>query len=123
MIDFLAPSNKKVVSALSMDVLNMIHQAEADAEKIRLDALQKAKDIIRQAGDEGAEILKCSQKEAEDEKNRLIDAAEKGAEVEISKLSSQTDKKCQEIEKAAQEHMGQAVDFIMGRIVNSNGNS
>ena len=108
---------------MSMEVINIVQKAEADAEKIRLDALQKAKDIIRQAEEEGQRSIDEVYEQSDAERKTLIAAAERKAQEEISNMTHDTDQKCKDIVDAAQGRMVKAVDLIMRKVVGSDGNS
>ncbi len=102
---------------MSVDILKDITDAEAQAEQIEAQAMQKARDIVASARKEAAELMQKAEDQAELEAREKVRLYEEKALQDISKADLQIKEQCDQVKKNSDEKIDTAVDFIVGRIV------
>ena len=102
---------------MSVAILKDITAAEAEAEQIEAQALQKAREIIAAARKEAADLMLKAEDQAELEAGEKIRAYEEKAFQDIAKADLQVKEQCGEIKISSDEKLTTAVDLIVGRIV------
>ncbi len=96
--------------------INEISTAEHEAEKIRQNAVMKAKDMISAAGVEAAETLeKLKEKDHQDLKSAL-EKAEADGETEAARLGAEFEEKADQICRKANEKLDSAVSYLLNKI-------
>lgn len=108
---------------MAVSVLKEIRATEYEAERLEKTSVSDAKEILSDTRKEAYEHLEQSIQDAETKARDIIIHARKQAEIEISKLDADVDKDCEVIKQQAEVNLQKAVDFIMGRIVKTSGNS
>jgi len=107
---------------MSMDALKAIKLAEDEADDIKRQAAQKARDIISAIEREGDELLRKVTKEAQNNSQALLAEATRDAEMEIDLLHKAHEKQKMELITNAAVKMNAAVSLIVGKVVGLNGN-
>lgn len=108
---------------MSMEIIAAIREAELQAERIKKQSLDDARQIVAEANNQGYKLMEQTIEEAEKESADLIKKAEKSAEDEIRKLKSIVDEECAEIKQHAMKKIDMASARIVERVVNFHGNS
>jgi len=104
---------------MSVDILKDIAAAESQAEKIEEDAVKKAREITAAAKKEASDLKVRLMQEAEKQAGGMLKASEEKAHQKISEMDMQIQAQCDDIIKNSGAKLEKAVDFIVGRIVNS----
>lgn len=95
------------VTEVETQMLERKAAAEVEARQIVTDAENRGARLLQQVRDEAAERGKIYLKEAESR------AEEKAAEIQ-KRIFEESD----ELRRAAEKHLDEAVEFIVGRVVN-----
>jgi V/A-type H+-transporting ATPase subunit G/H len=114
---------KEVVRHLTTEIIKEIKEAERAVEEKIKAAHQEAKDLLLRAEEEAETIIKAAEDKELLKGKKALEAAEKEAYQEANDKKNQNDVKCQEMKQKAAEKMEEAVNLVMERIVNINGNS
>lgn len=102
---------------MSVAVLKDITAAEAQAEQIEAQALQKAREIVASAKKEASDLMLKAEDLADQEAGQKIRVYEDKALQDIAKADLQVKEQCNEIKNNSEDKLKSAVDFIVGRIV------
>lgn len=103
--------------------LNIIRQAEDQADALRKDARVQARTLIEQANTEAGRIIAEAEEKAKDCFAALIKEGQEKAQNEYDEAIAQADKICAEMAAEAGKNQEQAVKFIAERIVMSSVNN
>lgn len=106
---------------MSLDAMKVIQEAEEQAEELRREAVQRARELVRQAETEGDDYLTLMTRQAQEEGEGQLARARDEAAKEIASLEQENQQVCQDIMGKAETKLPEAVAFIMGRIVKSDG--
>lgn len=104
---------------MSLDVLQEIVSVENQAEQIEAQAQQRARDIIAAAKKDASVLVEKAVEQAEKEAKDIIKSAEVKASRDIENKKQTTQAQCMAIKENSEKKLEKAIDFIMGRIVNS----
>ncbi len=104
---------------MSIAILKDIAEAEEKAEQMEAQAQQRAKEIVAAARTEAAALLDNATEEAEREAREIVKASEKEAFLDIERMRSQIRNQCDSIRENSGKRLPEAVDFIIGRIIDS----
>lgn len=105
----------------SMEVLDQIKDAEKQAEDIRRQAAQDARNIIGNAQDQAEKLAdELLRKTIEAGKN-LMDETEAETLKEIESIKQKNDAKISALKTGAENNLDEAVSFVLGRIVKDYG--
>lgn len=107
---------------MSMDYIKTIREAEGQAEEIRKQALQRSRDLVRQAQEETDDLGQKTVSQIHELMRDGLAQAESETQAEIEGLMVKNAEECEGIKGRAQDNLDRAVAFIMGRIVKSHGN-
>lgn len=108
---------------MSIEVLKYIKKAEEEAEEIIKKAAADARQIVLQAENQSRQLLEENESDIENKRKKLISEAEESANAEIKARMEEIARQCADIKARAMERIDDAVNIIVGRIVNLNGNS
>lgn len=103
---------------MSIEVLQEIVTVENQAEQIEIQAQQRARDIITAAKNDASGLLEKAVEQAEKDARDIIKSAEVKASKDIEDMKKATQTQCMEIKENSGKKLKNAVDFIVGRIVN-----
>jgi len=106
---------------MSMDALKLIKLAEDEADDIKRQAVQKAREIVLAAEREGGELLRNVTKVALHDSKLFLEKAEQDAGTEIELLRKSFEKQKQVVINKANAGMQKAVSLIVGKVVGLNG--
>lgn len=102
--------------------LNVIRQAEEDAEKIKKDARTEARKMIDKANTEAGSLISRAEEEAKDCFEGLVKEGQETAAEEYQQAISRAEKRCDEMAEEAGRNQDRIVKFISERIVKSSVN-
>jgi len=102
---------------MAMDVLSDVRAAEDQAQEIRRLAAIAAKDALKQAEQENAEISEKELSSAKRSSSEMVDAARQAAQDEFDALQAIKLKDCIAIKTAAERKLSQAADVCLERII------
>ncbi len=102
---------------MAVAILKEITSTEEQAEQIELLAQLKARDIVASARKAAACSTEKSVEQAEQEGRNIIMASEEKAAGDIVDMNVKTRARCQEIKENSGKKLKNAVDYIVGRIV------
>ncbi|MCX7843045.1 MAG: hypothetical protein N2489_08225 [Clostridia bacterium] len=108
---------------MSIDLILSIKQAELQAEQMRRELAETARQILSEANNQAFKLFEQSIEEAEKDARDIIKQAEERVAVEIERLNLEVSQECDVIRQHAREKLDKAVDLITGRIVTVHGNS
>lgn len=108
---------------MSLDAINAIRETEEQAEQIRKDAAQKARDMVQQAAAETDIRNENAIRQAQADGEALLENARRQALEEISRMNDENEKVCRLITSQAEERLNEAAAFILGRVVKTYGHS
>lgn len=104
---------------MSVEIIRQIRESEAQSENMKQEAQAKARQILNEARELGTRKQEEIVQEARGQASQIREQAAKEAQARYEEILSQAKAQDQEIEKKALSQMEQAVDIIVGRIVNS----
>ncbi|MDI3535072.1 MAG: V/A-type H+/Na+-transporting ATPase subunit [Thermosediminibacterales bacterium] len=107
---------------MAVEEIKAIKEAEKEAEKILADAKRKAAQIVKEAKEEAENLIADTIKNAEAEGRILVQKAEESSKKEVDGIKSEYEQKWKAMEQQALKNMDKAVNFIVERIVKSDGN-
>ncbi len=102
---------------MAFDVINDIKAAESKAEEIRRAALGAAKDAVKLAAEENAQILKRELGQMRQLAAVTIEAAGAEAKIELERLSAQKNKECEDLKAMAEKKLPAAAGICLERIL------
>lgn len=108
---------------MTIEEIKAVKEAEKEAEKIRIDAQKRAAQIIKEAKNKAEELIEQAIKEAEHEGTNMVRDAEESSSKEVDNIKKEYEQKYKVMEEQAFKNMDKAVNFIMERIVTTNGKS
>nr|PZN09646.1 MAG: hypothetical protein DIU64_08265 [Caldicoprobacter oshimai] len=114
---------REVMPVMGIDAIKEIRQAEQQAEEIKKQAMEKAREILRRAEEEGNRFLVEVTQQAQQERQQFMRQAEEEARKEIEALNQKAEEECQKIRQMAQAKLDKAISLIMGKVVNMHGHS
>ena len=104
------------------EALNNIKEAEDRAERLKYEAKIKAKELIKNSQVMAMEEYKKIVEEANKEAKAIIDKHIKDAELKAKPLRDAAEKNIREIQMVSEDKIDTAVNAVIERIVNFNGN-
>jgi V/A-type H+-transporting ATPase subunit G/H len=104
---------------MSIEILQEIVSVENQAEQVEAQAQQRARDIIAAAKKDASVLVEKAVEQAEKEAKDIIKLVEVKASKDIENMKLATQNKCVEIKENSGKRLEKAIDFIMGRIVDS----
>lgn len=106
----------------SIELIKVINEAEKQADKIKKDGAQEAKQIIAEANKRASQIIVDSEDKADAEYNLAISRAELEAKKVYDDIIEQTSEKSKMLLSNAENNIQDGVKVILERIVKSNVN-
>lgn len=97
---------------MSKDLIAKIKEAEAEAEKIRADAAEEAKERIRRAEAEAALFCENAEKEAERENAKKLGLTREKADELLERSAETAKEEAREIRVAASPYTKEAVRLV-----------
>jgi len=107
---------------LITEALKDIKEAEDRAERLKYEAKLKAKELIKNSQVMAMEEYKKIVEEANIEAKAIIDKCIKDAELKSKPLRDAAEKNIREIQMVSEDKIDTAVNVVIERIVNFNGN-
>ncbi len=103
---------------MSIEAIQQISQAEASAQEKKQAAFAKAKQMKRDAEQNGEQLLEQTRQKAEQESRAMMTAAEQAAAKQAAQLLSDNARVCEQLCSVAESHLDEAAALIVKRIVN-----
>lgn len=101
---------------MSKEIVNKIREAEAEAQKIRADALEEAKARVKNAEDQGKKLCENAQARAEKENKEKIAVARTRSDELLAKTREEAFAEVGSMREAAEFNMREAVRFIISGV-------
>ncbi len=108
---------------MSIAGIEKVRETELEAERIRKSAEEQASQIVADGKREAKSILEQASKDAEKAYREAMEKAETEAEEIYNARISEQRKLCETIKSDARAGMDSIVDKIVGKVVESYGNS
>ena len=102
---------------LSKEAIRKIKAAEAEADKIRADAVELAKEKIRKAEADGKMLCERTEEEALRENKKKLDAIAEKVDEKLSEQKNAADRRVRELYTTAEFNMREAVKAIVGEVM------
>ncbi len=102
---------------MTIAVLKEIIDTEEQANQIEAQAQQKAREVIASAKKEATAMIEKAVGQAELDARGIIKNSTAKAAGDINAMNEKIRAQCQEIKDNSSRKLGDAVDFIVGRIV------
>ena len=101
---------------MSKDIVNKIKEAEAQAQKIKADALEEAKARVKNAEEQGKRLCENAQARAEKENKEKISVARNRSDELLAKTREDALAEVGAMREAAEFNMREAVRFIISGV-------
>lgn len=108
---------------MSIEIIKVIKAAEENAEIIKKEAVQQAKQIITNANVQASQIIDEARELSDSKGNQILKIAESEGQILYDGIINKAAKECENILKKADENMDEAASIILERIVKASGNS
>ena len=102
---------------MSKDAIRKIRAAEAEADKIRADASEEAKNRVKRAENDGCKLCEAAEKEALRVNNEKLDAIREKVDQKLNEQKAAADRSVRELNLAAEFNMREAVKMIVGEVM------
>lgn len=103
---------------MSLDIFKDINEAEETARKAKNEATALSKRELTQAESDGMALIEKAEREAEEEVSKMLADAKKAGEKIAFEAAGSTENKRAVTKAGVEKRLDQAVDYIVGRIVN-----
>ena len=107
----------KAVRELSLEAIKQITEMERTCEQRKTEAVQQARRTVADAEKAGQAALESRRAEAEAQVKTILAEAEAGAAVQAKAVQDETIRSCNELKAAAQQHLDEAAQLIVRRVV------
>lgn len=111
----------KEVNRVALEVMQSIHQAEAQADRILEEAAEQARLSMKGADEEIARMEESYAEQAVQDARQKMSLAEQEAAEAVEASGKKNEEACERIRRTGEEHLDQAVERIVERIVSSVG--
>lgn len=108
---------------MSIESVEKVKQAELAAAEVRKKAEEDAAKIIRDAKKEAKAILEKADADADIKYREVISRAEERADAIYKGKIEEEQGMCANIKAEGREHIGEAIEAIVRKVVKSDGNS
>ena len=102
---------------MSLEAIKQITEMEATCEQRKTDAVQQARRTVAEAEKAGQAALESRRAQAEAQVKTILADAEADAAVKAKAVQDETIHSCNELKAAAQQHLGEAAQLIVRRVV------
>lgn len=103
--------------------IEKVKNAESEADKIKKKAHDEAAERIAEGNKEAKDIFDAAKKKADELYNSAIEKAEAEAADIYQKMIDKETEVCEKIKADGRVNLGKVADFIVGKVVDINGNS
>lgn len=107
---------------MSEAILQEIIQVEKEAARLEEESKKQAREIVTEAKKQAADLLEKSISEGEAVTADILKQARLSAEMEIESRQKSSEAEAGNLRNTAERSMNQAVQYIVGRIVDVSGN-
>ena len=102
---------------MSLDVITRITQVEQESRERKTAAEANARQMIADAKQESAALLRQVHDAAAEEGKSMLKAAELRAEKRTAEIHREAENAADVLRRTAEQHLGEAADLIVGRVV------
>lgn len=102
---------------MALEIINDIKAAESKAEEIRRTAAAAAKDAVKLAIEENAQIREKELELIRRNAAAAVESAGKEAGQEFESLNAKRNKECEELKVKAEKNLSRAADICLERIL------
>lgn len=106
---------------MSETILNQIIETEQEAVRIEENSKREARELVARARQDAAAILEKGRIEREALRAEMLRRARQEMEQELKAREEAVEKAARELARGAEKQLDEAVQFILGRIVDSSG--
>jgi vacuolar-type H+-ATPase subunit H len=103
---------------MSLEAIRKVTEVEKQMLERKSAAEMEARQILSDAENQGARLLQQVREEALEEGRAALKEAEKCAETKAAEIQKLVLTESNELRIAAEKHLDEAVEFIVGRVVN-----
>ena len=103
---------------MSLEAIAAVERAEADAQRIKAEAVAEAKRVLAGAEAAGCEAVEAARRKAGEELKEMSVRAEEKAADEVAVLRQETEARKGALRAGAESRMNNAAGKIVERIVN-----
>lgn len=103
---------------MSLEAIEKVTKLEARMLEEKAAAETEARSILAEAEKHGLALLAKARSDAADHGKRLAEQAEENAAERTAKVRQTAEAECSVLRAAAEQHMDEAVNLIVGRVVN-----
>ena len=102
---------------MSKDAIRKIKVAEAEADKIREDASEMAKERVKRAESDGRKLCEDAENESVRVNKEKLDAIQEKVDQKLSEKRAAADRSVRELTLTAEFNMREAVKMIVGEVM------
>lgn len=103
---------------MSLEAIEKISQVEQENRERRVAADAQAKQMVADAQRDGQALIQKTRTDAAEQGKELLRQAEKRAEERSAQISAAATAEGDALRTAAAQHLEEAAEFIVGRVVN-----
>ena len=103
---------------MSLEAIRKVTEVETQMLERKAAAEVEARQIVTDAENQGARFLQQVRDEAAEQGKIYLKEAESRAEEKASEIQKRILEESDELRRAAEKHLDEAVEFIVGRVVN-----
>lgn len=103
---------------MSLEAIEKISQVEQENRERRAAADAQAKQMVADAQRDGQALIQKTRADAAEQGKELLHQAEKRAEERSAQISAAANAEGNALRAAAAQHLEEAAEFIVGRVVN-----
>ncbi len=108
---------------MTKEIIEQIRSAESKAEEITRQANIKSKAVLAETREEAFRIRERAVMESEKEYEKLLDASRQEALKDAAAIEDKARHEIADIRRRAGAGMEEAVEYIVGRIIKTNGSN
>ena len=98
---------------MALEIINAIRGTEEEAQKIRLDAQESAKAIVKAAQEDGEKLVSDAERSARETSAKMLkEANDKASDIAKSSEAAERDEK-EKMRSLAEKNMAKAAGFII----------
>ena len=102
---------------MSLEVIEKVTRSEAQAQERKAAAEAEAKQIVANAQRDGRVLLEKVRSDAAESGRNLLKQAEQTAAEQTAQIAKDAEAESKALQAAAQAHLEEAAEFIVGRVV------
>ena len=104
---------------MSMQAMKAILQAEQETREQKIEAQNRAAQLVQRARGEGEAALARARQEGAFQEKELLERAEQQGTAERAKIAAETEVQVQTLRQEGEKHLRKAVELVKERVVSS----